>query len=468
MKSVHWRHMLPVRRFCRFTGQLDMFDNLSDKLTATFKKLRGHGKLTERNIEDTLKEIRAHLLEADVNYGVTKQFLSRVKEKSLGKEVMESLTPGQQFVKIFHRELVALMGEAWEDINLRCAPPAVTMLVGLQGSGKTTTAGKLALYLRDQKKRSPFLVPADVYRPAAIEQLQVLGRDIEVPVFESTTDQDPVAISGLAVDQARTKALDTVILDTAGRLHVDDELMDELRRIKEKVNPVEILLVADAMTGQDAVTVAEAFNQALDITGTILTKLDGDARGGAALSIKAVTGKPVKLVGVGEKLDALEAFHPERMASRILEMGDILTLIERAERAFDEKKAQEMERKMRRNEFTLEDFRDALQEMKKMGPLEDLVGMIPGLGPQLKKIKNLQPAEKELLKIEAIINSMTPVERRNHNVLNASRRRRIASGSGTQVQDVNRLVKNYLQMKKMLKRMGKRGGLMLPGMGRLT
>jgi signal recognition particle subunit SRP54 len=443
-----------------------MFDNLTDKLSATFKTLRGHGKITERNVDETLREIRKNLLEADVNYGVAKKFLADIKEQALGREVMESLTPGQQFVKLFHRELISLMGEEWEDLNLKTAPPAVIMLVGLQGSGKTTTAGKIALYLRDQSKRSPFLVPADVYRPAAIDQLKVLADRIEVPVFDSNTDMDPVDIAEKAVEQARKEALDTVIIDTAGRLHIDEELMGEVRRIKEKTNPVEILLIADAMTGQDAVTVAEAFDQAVDITGVVLTKLDGDARGGAALSVKAVTGVPIKLVGVGEKLDALEAFHPQRMANRILDMGDILTLIERAERAFDEKKAEQMERRMRRAEFTLEDFRDALVELKKMGPLDEVMGMIPGIGPQLKKIKNMQPAEDELKKTEAIINSMTGKERRNYKVLNGSRRRRIAAGSGTKVQDVNRLVKNYQQMQKMLKLMKKRGGLMLPGLGR--
>ncbi len=444
-----------------------MFEGLTDKLQSAFKTLKGQGKLTERNIEDTLKEIRKSLLEADVNYNVTKRFLAEVKAKSLGKEVMESLTPGQQFVKLFFRELVALMGEQWEDLNLRAAPPAVMMLVGLQGSGKTTTAGKIALYLRDQRKRSPLLVPADVYRPAAIEQLKVLADKLGVPAFASTTDMDPVEIAGEAVEQARRQGLDTVIIDTAGRLHIDEALMDEIRRIKERTRPVEVLLVADAMTGQDAVTVAEAFNAAVDITGVVLTKLDGDARGGAALSIKAVTGKPIKLVGVGEKLEALEAFHPERMASRILEMGDILTLIERAERTVDQKKALDMQRKMRRSEFTLEDFRDALGELKKLGPLEDVLKMIPGIGKELKKIQNMQPAEDELKKIEAIINSMTMKERRNHKILNGSRRRRIAAGSGTQVQDVNRLIKDYMEMQKVMKRMTSvKGGMSLPGLGR--
>jgi len=443
-----------------------MFDTLTDKLGQTFKKLRGHGKLSERNVTDTLKEIRTHLLEADVNYQVVKDFLNTVKDKALGKEVMESLTPGQQFVKLFNRELIALMGEANSDLNLKVAPPAVIMLVGLQGSGKTTTAGKIALHLRDVKKRSPFLVPADVYRPAAIDQLKILAEKIQVPAYNSTTDMDPVVIAEQAVQQARNQAYDTVIIDTAGRLTIDAELMDELRQIKARVNPSEILLVADAMTGQDAVTTAEAFNEAVDLTGVVLTKLDGDARGGAALSIKAVTGKPIKLVGVGEKLEALEPFHPERMASRILDMGDILTLIERAERAFDEKKAIEMERKMRRSEFTLEDFRDALQELKKMGPLEDVMKMIPGLGSQLRKIQNFAPAEKEFKHIEAIINSMTPRERRNYKLLNAGRRRRIAAGSGTTVQDINRLVKNYQMMLKLLKQMTSKGGIAIPGLGK--
>jgi signal recognition particle subunit SRP54 len=442
-----------------------MFDNLTDKLGQTFKKLRGHGKLTEKNITETLKEIRTHLLEADVNYGVAKNFLNTVKEKALGKEVMESLTPGQQFVRLFNRELIALMGEANSDLNLKVAPPAVIMLVGLQGSGKTTTAGKIALHLRDVRKRSPFLVPADVYRPAAIDQLRIIAERVGVPAFDSNTSMNPVDIAEQAVALARNRAYDTVIIDTAGRLHIDTALMDEIKNIEAKVHPAEVLLVADAMTGQDAVTTAEAFNNAVGLTGVVLTKLDGDARGGAALSIKAVTGKPIKLVGVGEKMDAIEPFHPERMASRILDMGDILTLIERAERAFDEKKATEMERKMRRSEFTLEDFRDALQEMKKMGSLEDLMGMIPGIGAQMRKMKDFQPAEHEFKKIEAIINSMTKKERHNYKLLNGGRRRRIAAGSGTKVEDINRLVKNYQMMQKMMKQMTKKGGLMMPGMG---
>jgi len=441
-----------------------MFENLTDKLTATFKELRGQGRLTERNVEDTLKQVRTHLLEADVNYRVAKEFIGRIKEEALGEKVMQSLTPGQQFVKIFHRELIELMGSSHQELNLKVAPPAVIMLVGLQGSGKTTTAGKIALMLRQKMKRHPCLVPADVYRPAAIEQLKILAGRIEVPCYESATDMDPVHIAKDSVEQAGKLACDTVIIDTAGRLHVDRELMDEIKNIKQSVKPAEVLLVADAMTGQDAVTVAESFQEAVEITGVVLTKLDGDARGGAALSIKAVTGAPVKLAGVGEKLTDLEAFHPERMASRILEMGDILTLIERAEEAFDRKKAEEMQRKLKRNQFDLEDFRQALSQMKKMGPVEDIIGMIPGLGAQMKKLNSLTPPDEELKKIEAIINSMTPAERANHNILNGSRRKRIAGGSGTSVQDVNRLVKNYLQVKKMMKQMKKRGGMAFPGM----
>ncbi len=445
-----------------------MFENLSDKLTQTFKNLRGQGKISEKNIDAALKEIRTHLLEADVNYSVTKRFLKDVKEEALGRKVMESLTPGQQFVKIFHNKLIELMGESLSELNLKTAPPAVIMLVGLQGSGKTTTAGKIARHLREDKKRSPYLVPADVYRPAAIEQLKTVAGKVEVPYFDSNTDQDPVWICEKAVEEARKLSYDTVVVDTAGRLHVDEALMEELRNIKDSVKPVEILLVADAMTGQDAVGVAESFNESLDLSGVVLTKLDGDARGGAALSIKAVTQKPIKLVGTGEKYDALEPFHPDRMANRILDMGDVLTLIEKAEKAFDEKQAAEMERKMKKNEFTLEDFRTALHEMKKMGPLEDIMKMVPGMGPQMKKIKNFQPAENELKRIEAIINSMTPQERRNHKILNASRRRRIAAGSGTKVQDINRLVKNYQEMRKMMKKMtGGKGKIpFMPGVGR--
>ena len=440
-----------------------MFENLTEKLTATFKKLRGQGRMTERNVEDTLREVRAHFLEADVHYGVTKDFIATVKKRALGAEVMQSLNPGQQFVKIVHEEMVRLFGAESVPLNLAAAPPAGLMLVGLQGSGKTTTAGKLALLLRKQG-RSPYLVPADVQRPAAIDQLKILAGQIQVPVHDTQPGQDPVSICREARQAARVQGYDTLLIDTAGRLHVDAPLMDELKRIRDEIQPVEVLLVADAMTGQDAVTAADAFHKAVGLTGVILTKLDGDARGGAALSIKSVTGAPIKLVGLGEKLDALEAFHPERMAGRILDMGDLLTLIEKAEEAFDEKQAREMEKRFRKNEFTLEDFRSALGQMKKMGPLEDVLGMLPGMKAQLRGVKNLAPAEKELKKIEAIICSMTPRERRDPvRVLDGSRRKRIAAGSGTLVQDVNALVKQYQQMKKMMQRL--KGGGMLRALG---
>jgi signal recognition particle subunit SRP54 len=430
-----------------------MFETLADKFTETFKKLRGQARISERNVEDTLLEVRTHLLEADVNYTVTKDFLAKVKERALGQEVMKSLRPSHQFVKIVFEELVQLMGRDAERINTSGTPPVSMMLVGLQGSGKTTTAGKLALQLREMG-RSPYLVPADVYRPAAIEQLKILGEKIDVPAFPSETGMKPVEICKQARHEALKQGLDSMIIDTAGRLHIDQPLMDELRELKAELRPAEVMLVADAMTGQDAVTVAESFNEGVGLTGIILTKLDGDARGGAALSIRAVTGKPIKLVGVGEKLNAIETFHPERMASRILDMGDMLTIIERAEKAVDETKAREMQRRIKKSDFTLEDFQTAMQQLRKMGPLEDLLKMVPGMRSQMKQIQKLTPPEDELKKIEAIINSMTSVERRNHKVLNGSRRKRIARGSGTTVQDVNRLVKNYLQIKKLMKRIG--------------
>ena len=435
-----------------------MFESLTEKLTETFKKLRGQGRITERNIDDTLKEVRAHFLEADVNYAVTKSFIAAVKERAMGAEVMQSLNPGQQFVKIVHGEMIRLFGSETAPLNLSAAPPAAMMLVGLQGSGKTTTAGKLALFLRKQG-RTPYLVPADVQRPAAIDQLKILAGQIQVPVFDTQPGQDPVAIVREARQAARVQGLDTMLIDTAGRLHVDEPLMGELTRVKAEANPVEVLLVADAMTGQDAVTVAEAFHKAVGLTGVILTKLDGDARGGAALSIRSVTGAPIKLVGVGEKLEALEPFYPERMASRILDMGDLLTLIEKAQEGFDEQQAREMEKRLRKSEFTLEDFRTALGQMRKMGSVEDLLGMIPGMKAKLRGGPTLAPAEAELKKIEAIIGSMTSGERRDPvRVLNGSRRRRIAQGSGTAVSDVNSLVKQYQEMRKMMKRL-KGGGL---------
>ncbi|MCP4106193.1 MAG: signal recognition particle protein [Desulfobacteraceae bacterium] len=438
-----------------------MFDNLSDRLDGVFKKLKGHGKLTEKNIEDGLKEVRMALLEADVHYKVAKQFVADIKERSLGQEVMTSLTPGQQVIKIVNDELTKLMGSQNEDLRLAGSLPIPLMLVGLQGSGKTTTTGKLAVLLR-KKGRKPFLVPADVYRPAAIDQLKKLGEQLSVPVFPSEPDMDPVQICKDAAAAALKQGCDTLLLDTAGRLHVDEELMSELSRIKDAARPSDILLVADAMTGQDAVNIAKAFDDKLDIGGVVLTKMDGDARGGAALSIKAITGKPIKFIGIGEKLSELEAFHPDRMSSSILGMGDVLTFIEKAQSIVDEKKAAELEKKLRKNEFTLEDFRDQMVRIRKMGSLNDLISMIPGFSKN-KQMKNFQVDEKELVKIEAIINSMTPLERRQHSVINGSRRKRIAKGSGTSVQDINRLLKNYTQVMKMVKKLSKGG---MRGMGK--
>jgi signal recognition particle subunit SRP54 len=441
-----------------------MLDSLSDKLNTVFKKLKGHGKLTEKNIEDGLREVRMALLEADVHYKVVKKFISDIRGRALGQEVLASLTPGQQVVKIVNEELTALMGGRHQELSLEGSPPAAVMLVGLQGSGKTTTAGKLAVFLR-KSGRKPYLVPADVYRPAAIEQLQRLGAQLSVPVFPSQTDMDPVDICREARTAAHQAGCDTLLLDTAGRLHVDEALMEELRRIKAAATPSDILLVADAMTGQDAVNIAESFDRALDIGGVVLTKLDGDARGGAALSIKAITGKPIKFVGVGEKLAQLEAFHPERLASSILGMGDLLTFIEKAQAVVDEKKAAELEKKLRKNQFTLEDFRDQMVQIRKMGSVKDLLGMIPGISKS-KQFKNLQVDDRELVRIEAIINSMTAQERLQHTIINGSRRKRIAMGSGTRVQDVNQLLKNYSQVMKMMKQINK-GGLRNLGRGML-
>lgn len=432
-----------------------MFESLSDKLDLAFKKLRGHGKLTEKNIEEGLKEVRLALLEADVHYRVVKKFIADIKDRALGQEVMKSLTPGQQVVKIVNEKLTELMGAAHEGLNFSGPSPVSIMLVGLQGSGKTTTAGKLAVFLR-KTGRKPFLVPADVYRPAAIDQLAKLANQLNVPVFASKTDMDPVRICSDARVAAHRDGCDTLILDTAGRLHIDEELMGELSRIKAAVNPSEILLVADAMTGQDAVNIAKAFDEKLNIGGVVLSKLDGDARGGAALSIKAITGKPIKFVGVGEKLNDLEPFHPERMASKILGMGDVLTLIEKAQEVVDEKQAIEIEKKLRKSEFTLEDFRNQMAQVRKMGPLSQMLDMIPGMG-KLKQLKNVEVDDGELVKIEAIINSMTPYERRKYNIINGSRRKRIAKGSGTSVQDVNKLLKNYAQVMKMVKKINKGG-----------
>jgi signal recognition particle subunit SRP54 len=439
-----------------------MFENLSEKLNQTFNKLTGRGTLNEKNIEDALKEVRLALLEADVNYKVVKKFIEDIRERALGKEVLRSLTPGQQVIKIVNEELTRVMGSGRQDLILSGRTPLKIMLVGLQGSGKTTTAGKLAVYLRKQG-RNPYLVPADVYRPAAVDQLNKLGDQIGIPVYSTDKKLKPEQICLDALSKAGGVGADILIMDTAGRLHIDDALMAELVRIKEKVIPTEILLVADAMTGQDAVNVAKQFNQLLDITGVVLTKMEGDARGGAALSLKAVTGKPIKFVGVGEKLDALEPFFPDRMASRILGMGDMLSLIEKAQSEFDEKEALKLEKKLKNREFDLEDFQDQLKNMKKLGSMEQILGMLPGMG-QLKQLKKLKPDEKELIKVEAMINSMTIKERKNYKIINGSRRKRIARGSGTRVQDVNRLLKNFAQTKKMMESFGKKGVQGLPSM----
>ncbi len=435
-----------------------MFDNLTDRLEGVFKTLRGTGKLSEENIKDSMREVRMALLEADVNFQVVKDFIAKVTEKAVGIKVTKKLSPGQQVIKVVHEELVELLGGSTEQIRLDGRQPVTIMMAGLQGSGKTTTSGKLAKMLK-KKGRKPYLVPADIYRPAAIDQLTVLGDKLGVPVHPSTTDTKPVDICRQAMDTAAVKGYDTLIFDTAGRLHVDEELMGELKEIQTSIQLSEILFVADSMTGQDAVTVADKFNQDLEISGVVLTKMEGDARGGAALSIKSVTGKPIKFVGIGEGLDAIEVFHPDRIASRILGMGDVLTLIEKAESVVDKKEAAQLAKKLRQSTFTLEDFLEQIQQIKKMGSLEQIVGMIPGIN-KLKQLKDApKPDEKELAKTEAIIRSMTKKERQNHKIINGSRRQRIASGSGTAVADVNRVIKSYAAMLKMMKKMRGKPGL---------
>ena len=424
-----------------------MFDQLGEKLQRTLKNLRGEGQLTPKHVEEGMREIRIALLEADVNFKVVKGFIDSVQGKCLNQEVLNSLTPGQQVVKIVRDELIHILGDTNSSL-IFSEPPTIYMLVGLQGSGKTTTAGKLALWLR-KNGRSPYLVSTDVYRPAAMDQLAVLAKQSQIPFYPATPDQDPVELSRKAVYEAKNTGYSAVIVDTAGRLHLDDELMQELQRMKAEIHPHEILFVADAMTGQDAVKSADAFNKALDVTGLILTKLDGDAKGGAALSIRMVTQKPIKMVGVGERPAEFEPFYPDRMASRILGMGDVLSLIEKAEEAFDQEQAKKLERKLRKEQFTLEDFRDQLRQLKKMGPLTQILGMLPGFNAGA--MKNLNIDEKALVRVEAIINSMTPRERANHSLINGSRRKRIARGSGTSVEEVNRLLKQFLQAQKMLK-----------------
>ena len=432
-----------------------MFETLTEKLNRALNNLRGRGRLTEENIAEALKEVRLALLEADVNYKIVKKLIEDIRQRAVGVEVLESLTPGQQVIKIVNEELTHLMGESRQELHLTGKSPFTVMLVGLQGSGKTTTAAKLAHHLRT-RGRNPYLVPADIYRPAAIEQLEKLGSQIDVPVYQQGSNLKPEDICVDALSKAAGAGADVLIIDTAGRLHIDDVLMEELARIKERIDPTEILLVADAMTGQDAVNMAQEFNQLLDISGVILTKMEGDARGGAALSIKAVTGKPIKFIGVGEKLDAIEPFFPDRMASRILGMGDMLSLIEKAQDEFDQKEAAKLEKKLKKREFDLEDFQAQLKQMKKLGSLEQIIGMLPGMG-QLKQLKKFKPNEKELVKIEAIINSMTKAERRNYKIINGSRRKRIARGSGTRTQDVNRLLKNFVQTKKLMESFASKG-----------
>ncbi|MBM6747960.1 signal recognition particle protein [Megamonas rupellensis] len=451
-----------------------IFENLADRLQETFKKLRGHGKLTADDVNATMREIRIALLEADVNFKVVKDFIKKIKERAVGQEVLESLTPAQAVIKIVNEELTALMGQTQSHINISPKAPTIIMMVGLQGAGKTTSAGKLGLMFKKQGKH-PLMVAADIYRPAAIKQLQVLGNQIDIPVFAKEDCKDAVRIANEAIDYAKSHANDIVIIDTAGRLHIDENLMQELKSIKEDVKPHEILLVVDAMTGQDAVNVAESFNNDLGLDGVILTKMDGDARGGAALSVKAVTGCPIKFVGAGEKLEALEPFYPDRMASRILGMGDVLTLIEKAQTAFDAEEAKKMEKAFRKNEFTLDDFLSQLNQVRKLGSFENILGMIPGMGGLKKKLGDvdIDMNGKEIKHIEAIIRAMTPEEKRNTKIINGSRRKRIAMGSGTKVQEVNKLLKQFDEMKKMMKKMsnmkqlnkkGKKGkgGLKLP------
>lgn len=435
-----------------------VFENLSNKLQETFKNLRGMGKLSEKNIEDALREVRMALLEADVNYKVVKNFITKVKERAVGQEVLNSLTPGQQVIKVVNDELINLLGEKNVPLKIASNPPTIIMLVGLQGAGKTTTCGKLGAYLRKQGKK-PLLVAADVYRPAAIKQLQVLGKQLDLPVF-TAEGKTPPQIADEALKHGLHMMNDVILIDTAGRLHVNEELMEELKQIETAVHPTEILLVIDAMTGQDAVNVAESFSAAVNVSGVILTKLDSDTRGGAALSVGAVTGAPIKFAALGEKLSDFEVFHPERMASRILGMGDVLSLIEKAQANFDETNAQKMYEKMRKSDFTLEDFLMQMQEMKKLGPLGNLLEMMPG---QLsKQLKGVQVDEKEMARVEAIVQSMTHKERLDPKLINGSRRLRIAKGSGTTVQAVNRVLQQFEQMRKMMKAFSAKGGKKMP------
>lgn len=444
------------------------FEGLAERLQNTIQKIRGKGKVTEADVKEMMREVRLALLEADVNFKVVKDFVKKVSERAVGQEVMKSLTPGQQVIKVVKEELTELMGGEHSQIAVAKRPPTVVMMVGLQGAGKTTTTGKLANLLRKKYNRKPLLVAADVYRPAAIKQLETIGKQLNMPVFSLGDQVSPVEIAKEAIEKAKEEHYDYVLIDTAGRLHVDEKLMEELKQIQALTKPEEIFLVVDAMTGQDAVNVAKSFDEQLGITGVILTKLDGDTRGGAALSIRAVTGKPIKFAGMGEKMDALEPFHPERMASRILGMGDVLTLIEKAQASVDEEKAKQLEQKIRTMSFTLDDFLEQLGQVRSMGPLEELLKMLPGAN-RLKGLNNLQIDEKQISHVEAIIRSMTKAEKEHPEIINSSRKKRIAKGSGTSIQEVNRLLKQFDEMKKMMKQMtnmqkGKKKGFKFPFM----
>ena len=445
-----------------------MFDNLSDRFESVFKKLQGRGTLNEQNIQEAMREVRMALLEADVHLSVVKSFIATVSEKAIGREVLDSLSPGQQVIQVVHEALVQLMGESNSQLNLSTQPPAVVMMVGLQGSGKTTTTAKLASWLRKKEHKKCLLASLDVYRPAAMEQLATVGEQVEVATLPIQSGQKPLAIALRALEAAQNGGFDLLFLDTAGRLHINEELMEELKIVRDRLNPVEILLIADAMTGQDAVTVARSFNERLDVTGVILTKTDGDARGGAALSIRQVTGKPIKFLGTGEALDKLEPFHPERLASRILGMGDVLTLVETAMAKVDVAETFKLQQKLQTASFTLEDFLTQMSQVKKMGSLSDLVGMIPGL-KQATKGYNMADGEAQFKKTESIILSMTRKERRKHTLLNASRKRRIAKGSGTTVRDINQLLKQFVEAQTLMKRLGRLGqkGMMRGGFPRM-
>ena len=446
-----------------------IFESLSDRLQETFKKLRGHGKLTEDDVNEAMREVRMALLEADVNFKVVKNFIKTVKERAIGQDILETLTPAQVVVKIVDEELTNLMGGTQSRINISPNPPTIIMMAGLQGAGKTTSAGKLGLSLKKQGKR-PLLVACDIYRPAAIKQLQVVGKQLDIPVFSMEQGTDAVTIAKSSIAYSQSHANDVIIIDTAGRLQIDEALMQELRDIKAEVKPHEILLVVDAMTGQESVNVAQTFNDSLGLDGVIMTKLDGDARGGAALSVKAVTNVPIKFIGMGEKLEPLQPFHPDRMASRILGMGDVLSLVEKAQQTFDMEEAKKMEKKLRKDEFTLDDFLSQMQQVKKLGSLENILGMIPGMGGLKKQLEgqDIDLDGKEMRQIEAIIRSMTPQERADISIINGSRRKRIALGSGTRVQDVNKLLKQFGEMRKMMKKMKKmQKGKGFPGLGAL-